>query len=214
VTSSPALLLDLDGTLVDSVILHTLAWTRALEEAGTSVPMSRVQPLIGMGGPQLLDEVIGRDAPEVERAHGELFEKLRREVRPLPGAAELLQHARAAGLHVYVVTSSKPSDAEFLLGLLPGPSVDGVVHGDDVSRTKPYPDLFQVAVDRWGLDRDQCLSVGDSQWDVQAARQAGLRGVGVLTGGTPAERLFSAGAVAVYRSCRDLAEAPLAAGRR
>jgi hypothetical protein len=102
-----------------------------------------------MGGPQLLDEVIGRDAPEVERAHGEHFEKLQSEVRPLPGAAELLQHARAAGFHVYVVTSSKPSDAEFLLGLLPGSSVDGVVHGDDVSRTKPHPDLFRVAVDRW-----------------------------------------------------------------
>jgi HAD superfamily hydrolase (TIGR01509 family) len=200
-----ALLLDLDGTLVDSVHLHTVAWCQALEQAGTTVAASVVQPLIGMGGEQLLRHVLGHDDAGLEEAHAGFFAPLRALVRPLPGAAWLLEQVRDLGVGVYVVTSSKPDDAEHLLGLFPAGTIDGVVHGDDVVATKPSPDLFQVALDRWGLDPARAVAVGDSEWDIHAGRDAGLRCVGVLTGGTPADLLFSAGAIAVFRSLLDMA---------
>jgi phosphoglycolate phosphatase len=206
VTTGSALLLDMDGTLVDSVVPHTLAWSQALDEVGLSRPMSSIQPLIGMGGPQLLEALLGHDHPDARQAHDEHFQRLRRHVHPLPGAADLLERARSSGHAVYVVTSSKPDDAEALLSLLGGPPVDGIVHGDDVARTKPHPDLFQQAIAKWDIDPKAAVAVGDSEWDVRAAQDAGLQSIGVLTGGTPAERLLGVGALAVYRSCRQLAE--------
>lgn len=207
-TSQPAaLLLDLDGTLVDTVLLHAVAWWRAFDEAGIDVPTATIQPLIGMGGPELLQQVIGHDDPGLRTAHGRFFEPMRSWARPLPGAAELLARAGHQGVRRYVVTSSNPADAEALLGHFPGDAIDGVVHGDEVAHTKPAPDLYQVALARWHLAPDTTVAVGDAEWDIRAGGQAGVRSLGLLTGGTPAQTLFEAGAVAVFRSCQELLRA-------
>ncbi|MGH9123105.1 MAG: HAD family hydrolase [Acidimicrobiales bacterium] len=202
-----ALLLDLDGTLVDSVLLHAVAWWRAFDEAGIQVSTATIQPLIGMGGPELLQRVIGHDDPGLRKAHGRFFEPMRSWVRPLPGAAELLARAGQEGIRRYVVTSSNPADAEALIALLPDDAIDGVVHGDEVASTKPAPDLYQLALARWNLEPDTTVAVGDSEWDVRAGGRAGVRSLGLLTGGTPAQTLFEAGAVAVFPSCRELVRA-------
>lgn len=200
-----ALLLDLDGTLVDSVPLHTLAWWRALDEAHHTVPMSTIQPLVGMGGADLLHELIGCDDEAVKETHQQAFESMRALVRPLPGAHRLLTRARQVGIRCYVVTSSNRENAEWLLKLFPEGAVDGIVHGGEVAHPKPAPDLFQLALDRWNLEPAAAVAVGDAEWDVRAGSQAGLRTVGLLTGGTPADRLLQAGALAVFRSCSELA---------
>lgn len=201
---SPAVLFDLDGTLVDTTYLHTLAWWRALDEAGEHAPMAAINPLVGMGGSELLTTLLGSDQDSIGERHGELFAELHPLVRVLPGARELLYRVRDAGGQVLIVTSAKERDLPVLLGALDCDEVVGEVVSAGEARGKPAPDLFETALHRAGCPPSGAIAVGDSVWDVEAAARAGLPAIGVATGGTPQEHLREAGAVAVYRSCPEL----------
>lgn len=201
----PAVLFDLDGTLLDTAYLHTYAWWRALDEAGELRPMSAVHPLIGMGSRELLCALLGRHDQGISDAHGRYFSELHPQVRVLPGAATLLRAVAAAGGQVAVVTSAKPRDLPALLGPLGCDDViDELVHGEEADQAKPAPDLLELALARAGVDPGRTVSVGDAVWDVQAARRVGVRCVAVATGGVAPAVLREAGAAAVYDSCADL----------
>ena len=205
-----ALLLDLDGTLVDSAYLHTLAWQRALSACGFDVPACRIHRLIGMGGDQLVAALLGERA---ERDHGaelragweEHYEPLRPEVRALPGAARLIGAAGDAGWRVVFASSAPKQHLEQYLELLGASALrDRATTSDDVDHTKPEPDLIEVALGRAGTARG--VLVGDSTHDVRAGERAGVRTVCLLTGGYGAAELRAAGAAAVYDTPRELHE--------
>jgi HAD superfamily hydrolase (TIGR01509 family) len=202
---SPAVLFDLDGTLVDTTVLHTLAWWRALDEADEHAPMSAVQPLIGLSGPSLLERLIGRDDPHIRDRHGEYFAEAHPLVRPLPGAADLLRRVHDLGGTVVVVTSARDRDLDALLGPIESRDVIAeIVNHEPSAAGKPAPDLVTMALERVGCGPADALFIGDSVWDVEAARRAGVGAIGVETGGTSPERLTVAGAVAVYSTCREM----------
>ncbi|MGH8980212.1 MAG: HAD family hydrolase [Acidimicrobiales bacterium] len=206
--SRPAVLFDLDGTLVDTNYLHTLAWSRALEEVGEWAPMHAVHRLIGMGGDQLLSTLLGHDCPEAAAARPRRYEELAGEARPFPGAAALLRRAARSGLAVVLATSAPAAelDAAWEVLAVDDPErqrLEGVVAArttaDDVASAKPDPEVFETAIDRAGADASRSVAVGDSVWDVEAARAAGLGCIGVESGGFSRHELADAGAVAVYR---------------
>lgn len=211
-----AVFFDLDGTLLDTNYLHTLAWWRALDDAGERRPMAEIHRLIGMGGSELLTTLLGHDDPAISAAHGGYFAALHPYVSPLPGAAELVVQVRRHGGLVVLVTSAEKRDLPALLGALDcDASIDAVISGEDAERAKPYPDLFSIALGRASLPPTSVLAVGDAVWDIDAAARAGLWCLGVTTGGFSEAELVSAGALAVYRSCADLldhwASSPMAA---
>jgi HAD superfamily hydrolase (TIGR01509 family) len=208
----PALLFDLDGTLVDSVYQHVLAWHEALREEGIELSVWRIHRRIGMSGGLFLD-ALARELGEpitAERAlrlrtsHAEGFLRRAGEVQALPGARELLQRLTDAGVPWAIATSGRRLTADMGLALLGvGPEAK-VVTRDDVEHAKPDPDLFLAAADRLGIDASSCFVVGDSVWDLLAAQRARALGVGVLSGGYGREELGSAGAYRVYEDPRDL----------
>lgn len=202
-----AVLLDVDGTLVDTTYLHTVAWWRALAEAGEARPMAQIHPLIGMGSTELLTSLLGRDEEKISEAHGRFFGELHPWIRPLPGAQELLHRLHEHGPLVILVTSAKERDLPALLGALDSSDViDDVVHGEEVDSAKPSPDLFEVALDRIDVAPELSVALGDAVWDIEAAKRAGVPCIGLLTGGIDQHRLEDAGAVEVYESCEALLE--------
>lgn len=203
--ATPTVYLDLDGTLVDTTYLHTLAWWRALDDAGETRPMAAIHPFIGMGGSELLSQVLGREDEAISAAHGKYFEDLHPLVRPLPGATALLQRVAGAGGRTVVVTSAKKRDLDALLGALACDSLlADVVDGDEVGTSKPAPDPFMTALARSGGHPARSVAVGDSVWDVQAAAKVGMACIGLQTGGIASQDLERAGAAAVYRDCTEL----------
>lgn len=203
----PAVFFDLDGTLVDTTYLHTYAWWRALDEAGEGHPMSAIHPLIGMGGDELLNTLIGRADDAISDAHGKHFAELHPHVRALPGATDLLARVKQGGGQVVIATSAKPRDLEALLGALGGDDdVDELVHGEEADQAKPAPDVFTMALERAGVTAGEGLAVGDSVWDVESAGKVGLGCVAVGTGGIELARLRGVGAVAAYDSCASIVE--------
>jgi len=207
---------DIDGTLLDNNYFHTVAWWRALRAAGIDVPMARIHRGIGMGGDKMLPALIGEQRPELSQAHGEEFARFRAEMQPLPGAADLLRAVKEMGLAVVIGTSAKPENIPAMLDAIGArDAIDAVVDSGDVEQSKPAPDIFSTAVARGGLDPERTLAVGDTRWDVEAARSAGFGCIGLLTGGWSEAELESAGAVAVYETPADLlhrlAQSPLAA---
>lgn len=198
---------DVDGTLVDTNYLHTWAWWRALAEAGVAVPMARVHRLIGMGGDDLLTELTGRPDERISQAHDRFFAECGDLVRPLPGARDLLRRVHEAGSKVVVVTSAHEDELELLLGPLDaGDMLDVIVHGESVEAAKPSPDLYEQALARVGAAPDRVVALGDTGWDVEAARRSGIDCIGVETGGVATCELIAAGARAVYPSCAELLE--------
>jgi phosphoglycolate phosphatase len=206
--SIDTVILDVDGTLVDTVYQHTVLWARAFAVVGVDVPQWRLHRAIGMGGDRLVTEVAGE---EVERQHGdrvrsehdEAFGKVIDEIRPLPGAADLLDALRARGLQVVLASSGIGEQTERLLALVDG---DAKSHGwtssDDVDASKPAPDLLEVALGK--VDAERAVMVGDAVWDVTAAEKAGLPSIGLLCGGFGAAELREAGAAQVYDDPADL----------
>lgn len=180
-------LFDIDGTLIDSNDAHALAWVQALEEAGHQVPFERVRRLIGMGGDKLLPELTGlaRDNPAAEtigKRRQAIFKKeyLPR-LRPFPQARELVQYLRDRGLRSAVASSAEPEE---LRGLLEAAGVADLLSpgkGADVS--KPDPDLVQAALSRIGCRPQEAVLVGDTPYDIEAARRAGVRSIAVRCGG-------------------------------
>jgi HAD superfamily hydrolase (TIGR01549 family) len=210
--SIPAFLFDLDGTLVDSVYQHVLAWQDALDHIGLSVSVWRIHRKIGMSG-GLFASALAREtgleltselADRVRRTHAESYAQRSEQIRPLPGASELLQYLTAMGVPWAIATSGYAESAEPILRLLGIPPAVPVVTRDQVAHAKPDPDLFLEAAGRLGVDISHSLVVGDSVWDLLAARRARALGVGLLSGGYGQEELERAGAYRVYEDPADL----------
>ena len=203
----PALLFDLDGTLVDSVYQHVLAWRRALLDQGFDLSAWRIHRRVGMSG-GLLVHALGRElghefspsqVHEVQAAHARYFREAGDMASPLPGAAHLLAELRRRRVPVAVATSgTRQTAGPSLQRLGLGPEVP-VVTRDEVPFAKPDPDLFLAAASRLGVESVSCIVVGDSIWDILAARRAGALGVGVLSGGYSRQELEVAGAFRVYQ---------------
>jgi len=202
------IVLDLDGTLVDSNYLHVEAFARALLEVNQPIPRTVLHKQIGKGADQFLPELLGdRDlAEQVDARHKELYRSMSRYAQPLPGARELLTHLFDIGLHVWLGTSAQPDEANQHLDSLGARNrLAGAVMASEVDASKPAPDIFQAVLARSGLPAAQTVVLGDTIWDVQAAATAGLRTIGLLTGGAfSAAELEHAGAVATFQDCATL----------
>jgi HAD superfamily hydrolase (TIGR01549 family) len=195
-------ILDLDGTLVDSNYQHAMAWYRAFCGAGILLPLWRIHRHVGMGGDQLVPALAGED---VEREQGDAlreawrthFDPLRDEIRPLPGAHDLLAELHRRGFEVVLASSAPQEDLDHYVGLLDAADlVDEATTSSDVEQTKPAPDLVAVALEK--ARGSDAVMVGDSVWDVQAAGRIDVPTIGLLTGGYAAAELREAGAVAVF----------------
>jgi len=210
--SRPAFLFDLDGTLVDSVYQHVIAWRDALEGVGINLPVWKIHRRIGMSG-GLFVNALARELdseldPEVIAAlpglHADAFIRRFDSVRPLPGAAELLATLSAYDVRWAIATSGPERYARRSIELLGLPADTALITRDQVRYAKPDPDLFLTAAERIGADIVDSIVVGDSVWDLLAARRARALGIGVLSGGYGREELISSGAYRVYDDPRDL----------
>jgi HAD superfamily hydrolase (TIGR01509 family) len=205
---TPAAILDIDGTLVDTNYHHAIAWYRAFLQSGKVLPLWRVHRHIGMGGDQLVAALAGDDfeaehGDDVRAAEKVLYMALIEEVRPFADARALLEHLKAQGHTVVLASSAKPDEVEHYLDLLDARDLaDGWTHSGDVEQTKPEPDLVTAAIEKAG--GAPAVMVGDSTWDCEAARRAGIDTVAVLTGGFSEGELEEAGASGVYASLSDL----------
>jgi len=206
-------LFDLDGTLIDSVYQHVAAWHRALHETGIELSVWRIHRRIGMSGglftEMLLREIEREVTPalleELNRRHTEAYLGLVKWVRPLPGAAALLAHLTRVRIPWAVATSGRLATAQYSIELLGVKPTDIVmVSRDDVRRAKPDPDLFTTAAARLEVSVESAVIVGDSIWDMLAARRARGLGVGLLSGGYGQDELERAGAIRVYEDPADL----------
>jgi HAD superfamily hydrolase (TIGR01509 family) len=210
-----AFLFDLDGTLVDSVYQHVLAWRGALADEGIELDVWRVHRRIGMSGGLLVNALLretGREmspaqTSRLQRLHAERYAALLPTVRPLAGARELLDELTRLAVPWAIATSGRLESAGPALQLL-GVSAgrDTVVTRDQVPYAKPDPDLFLAAAERISMPIESSVVVGDSVWDLLAARRARALGVGVLSGGYGQDELERAGAYRVYADPRDLLE--------
>ncbi len=211
-SATPAFLFDLDGTLVDSVYQHVLAWRDALEESGMPLSVWRIHRRIGMSG-SLFVSALAREirqtlsAEQVDRmqaTHAAAFRRYSSQVRPLPGAAELLTYLAKSGVPFAIATSGKLESAGPSLATLGLKMEIPLVTRDMVARAKPDPDLFLAAAELLGVAIEQSIVVGDSIWDLLAARRARALSVGLQSGGYGKEELERAGAYRVYQDPADL----------
>ena len=208
----PALIFDLDGTLVDTVYAHVFSWQRALTEAGMAVDGWRIHRRIGMSGglfTRAIAREIGREITEAEadtlqRRHGELFHEFLPERTPLPGAVKLLSFLRETGVPHGIATSGRRPEIDASLEVLGVGPETVVVERGDVLRAKPAPDLFLNCQQRLGVPVDDCYVVGDAVWDLLAARRARMLSVGLLSGGYGEDELTRTGAFRVYRDADEL----------
>jgi len=198
-------LFDLDGTLVDTNYLHTLAWARALRDAGEWAPMNAIHRLVGMGADHLLPELLGHDSPEAEAARPAHFEDLLGDAHAFRGAGQLLRDVHDLGLAVVLATSASTDDFEAMRNILDADDViDVSTTSDDIEHSKPDPDVFCTAMRTGGIDPALAIAVGDSVWDIQAARASGIGCIAVESGGFSQHELSEAGAVHVYRDVDEL----------
>jgi HAD superfamily hydrolase (TIGR01509 family) len=209
---SPAFIFDLDGTLVDSVYQHVLAWREALEAAGIELAVWRIHRRIGMSGGLLVNallretgrQVTASEITNIQQLHSEAYARLAKQVRMLPGARELLDYLTQAGVPWAIATSGRKENAQPALDILGVGSNVTVITRDQVQYAKPDPDLFMAAANRLGVELENAVVVGDSIWDMLAARRARALGVGVLSGGYGQDELERAGAYRVYDEPADL----------
>jgi len=201
-------ILDVDGTLIDSNYHHTLAWCRAFRRYDITVPVWTIHRAIGMGGDQLISHVAG---DKVETEHGEdlraawtdEYEPFLEEVQPFEGAQELLEELRRRGVKVVLASSGQADQVDHYLGLINGKELaDAWTTADDVETTKPAPDLVQVALRRVG--GSHAVMIGDTPWDAVAARKVGVPTYALLTGGYSTEELTTAGVRRVYETLPEL----------
>ncbi|HEU4421031.1 MAG TPA: HAD family hydrolase [Pilimelia sp.] len=209
--AAPAgVLFDVDGTLVDTTYLHTVAWWEAMRQVDRSVPMARIHRAVGMGSDTILDHLLGADRDRSDddtmvAAHGALYATYWDRLSPLPGAVELLRACAARGLRVALASSASGRELAALRAALGADDViAAATSADDADRSKPAPDLIAAALRKTGLDATRAVYVGDSVWDVIAASQLDLPCVALTSGGTSAAELTEAGAAAVYADPADL----------
>jgi HAD superfamily hydrolase (TIGR01509 family) len=208
----PAFLFDLDGTLVDSVYQHVLAWREALEAGGIQLAVWRIHRQIGMSGGLFVNALLretghrvsAEEAARLQQIHAEAYSRYVAQVRPLPGARELLEYLTEAGVPWAVATSGRMESASLTLRLLGIESEVPIITRDMVRHAKPDPDLFLTAAERLRVEISASVVVGDSVWDLLAARRARALGIGLLSGGYGREELERAGAYRVYNDPADL----------
>jgi HAD superfamily hydrolase (TIGR01509 family) len=211
---TPSFLFDLDGTLVDSVYQHVLAWREALEQAGIQLAVWRIHRRIGMSGGLFVNallretkrDISAKEADQLRRLHAEAYARKTKEIRPLPGALDLLRYLSEMRVPYAIATSGRMESAGPMLELLRLDPRVPVVTRDQVQFAKPNPDLFLAAAERLNAAISDCVVVGDSVWDLLAARRARALGVGLLSGGYGKEELEKAGAYSVYQDPSDLLE--------
>jgi HAD superfamily hydrolase (TIGR01549 family) len=210
-----AFIFDLDGTLIDSVYQHVIAWSEALDGEGLSLPVCRIHRKIGMSSElfvkQILREIgghIGTDTVDrIKQRQSKAFDRLKGQIRPLPGARELLAVLTQATIPWAIATSGSPeATASNLKKLDLDTSKTMVLTGDDVEQGKPEPDLFLKAAERLGVPIERVYIVGDSIWDLLGARRCHALGLGLTSGGVGEEELRAAGAIRVYKDPADLLE--------
>jgi HAD superfamily hydrolase (TIGR01509 family) len=214
----PAAIFDIDGTLVDTNYQHVIAWYRAFKRHEIVLPLWRIHRHIGMGGDQVVAALAGDDVErkrgdDIRAAEKELYFELISEVEPFAGARGLIERLKDRGHTVVLASSAKPEEVDRYLDLLDARDLaDGWTTSADVEATKPHPDLVVAAVEKAG--GGEAVMVGDTPWDCESARGAGVPTVCVLTGGFSEQELRGAGAVAVFESIAQLAdgldETPLA----
>jgi HAD superfamily hydrolase (TIGR01549 family) len=205
----PAAILDIDGTLVDTNYHHALAWYRAFRQHGIVLPVWKIHTHIGMGGDQLVesltsaevDESIGDEIRSAEKA---LYMALINEVEPVSEAREFIADLKQRGHTVVLASSAKEDEVEHYLDLLDARGLaDAWTTSADVESTKPQPDLVKAAMQKAG-DADGAVMVGDTPWDIEAAKGADVPTIAVITGGFSRAELEDAGAVAVFESVAEL----------
>lgn len=207
--NAPAVLFDVDGTLVDSNYLHVYAWQRAFADENIAVAAWHIHRCIGMDGSTLVqtlsDNAPGEVQDRLSEAHSRHYRELSSLLAPLPGAQELLRRIAGLGLQVVLASSAPEDELEMLRKVL---DCDDVISAStssrDVDTAKPEPGIVQVALDRAGVDAQHAVFVGDAVWDAHAARAAGVPCIGVLSGGISREELVAAGASPVYADAQDL----------
>jgi HAD superfamily hydrolase (TIGR01509 family) len=202
-------ILDVDGTLVDTNYQHALAWHRALRAHGHTVQMWEIHRHIGMGGDQIVSALVGKEVEEnegeeIRAAEGDAYGELIGEVEPMKGARGLIEDLREDDSHVILASSAKQGEVDRYLDLLDARElVDGWTTAADVERTKPHPDLVHAALEKVEGE-ELAVMIGDSTWDVKAADAAGIATLAVLTGGFSEDELLEAGAAEVVRSIAEL----------
>jgi len=220
--SSQAAILDVDGTLVDTNYHHTIAWYRAFREHDLVLPIWRIHRSIGMGGDQLVEVLAGEDwagehGEAASEGHDANYMQLIDEVRPLSDARTLIERLKADDWTVVLASSAKEHEVDHYLDLLDARELaDSWTSSEDVEATKPEPDLVQDALEKAGVPAEHAVLLGDSTYDCEAARRAGVQAIAVRTGGFADEELRDAGADAVFEDLGELLakidETPFASG--
>jgi HAD superfamily hydrolase (TIGR01509 family) len=205
-----AVLCDVDGTLVDTTYLHTICWWQALRERGHIVPMIDIRAAVGMGADRLLPHVLGRELDDKESSalsdgHDDRFRAYWDQLVPTTGASAFVRASAAEGLTVVLASSAATEELGALRRAIDAEdAIAGATSADDVSSSKPAPDLVHRALELAGVSPHDAVFVGDTVWDVEAAHQAGVPCVGLACGGTTQPELRAAGADAVYRDPAEL----------
>lgn len=209
-----AAIFDVDGTLVDSVDLHAKAWQEAFEHFGYHIPFSEVRSQIGKGGDQLLpvflsQEQLDRQGKDIEKFRGDLFkEKYLSQVKPFPKVRELFQRILEDGWQIALASSAKGDELQIYKDMVQvGDLLKAETSSDDAEKSKPHPDIFLAAVEHLGgVPPQECLVVGDSPYDAEAAGKAGMPAIGFLCGGFAEADLRAAGCLAIYQDAASLLE--------
>ena len=206
----PVAILDVDGTLVETNYHHAIAWYRAFTQHGVELPVWRIHRAIGMGGDQLVGALAGEDVErekgdDIRTAEKALYMAMIHEVRPLPAARKLIEVLKDQGHRVVLASSAKQDEIEHYLDLLDARELaDDWTSSADVENTKPNPDLVKAALEKAG--GGEAVMIGDSVWDVEAAKRIDIPTIAVRTGGFGHDELVEAGAACVFESIHDLLE--------
>jgi HAD superfamily hydrolase (TIGR01493 family) len=207
----PAVLFDLDGTLIDSVYEHVQAWWSTLKDAGILVPKWRIHRRVGMSGESFIKELLREFAPKkaididhLEEEHDAKFRDALSCIAPLRGTDDLLDHLRRSKVRFAIATTGNRKQTSLLLKKLKVPAGTPVLTGDDVKKAKPAPDVFVAAAKSLKVPLGDCIVVGDSVWDLLAAGRKGALGIGMLSGGYGEEELHRAGAFRIYSDPEDM----------
>jgi HAD superfamily hydrolase (TIGR01509 family) len=208
---APAVLFDMDGTLVDSNYLHVHAWERAFRDVGIDVDAWRIHRSIGMDGSRLVKELSGdADDDALQRLkdlHSHYYRDLCPLLRVLPGGRDIVDRVAATGLQVVYATSAPDDELAILRRVLDRDDVvSEVTSSKDVETAKPEPDIIEVALNRAGVTAERAVFVGDTVWDVQACTRAAVPCIGVRSGGVSQAELIEAGARVVFTDTAELAE--------
>jgi HAD superfamily hydrolase (TIGR01509 family) len=206
-----AVIFDVDGTLVDSVDVHARSWVEAFQDYGVEVEFEVMRRQIGKGGDQIIRMFLSQQqvadfGERLEQHRGRLLkERYMPRIKAIPGGRPLLEHLLRHGKKIALASSAKEDELaryKQIAGI--DDLIDTETSSDDAQRSKPHPDIFQAALKRLDLKPDECVAVGDTPYDAEAAGKGGLRTIGVLSGGWTEHDLRQAGCIAVYRDVADL----------